>query len=764
MPVIFKRQLLTFFLVALIVFEAYLIISNLSSLSLNDKVATVAFPTRTSFDLTVDGVATTSGSVLFNPPDYLGYLSAGDAYPKTKSYPNGTAVSLIAVPKPGFKFASWLGATIVPGSATSTTNPLELIVNADTQVTAQFTPTTLTVPNLNKSIKLYFQGWGVKKLHHFKSDGTLEVKDTNPYFVEIRDFILSKVDLTQGLNIKSWVNDQYVDNRIDPPDPIINLEYFSTPTLTPTDLGTGPIYAQIERDLALAPAADKNRLENIFLHNASNSSSSSPRLILSRPNNITTYLTNPGSVIRTYLVNRLKTYLAAAANAGVDGIFMDDARVNPFPQVSHLVANNIKISWAAETLETLAYLRSQLPEDKYLIFNTINNSTIPNPGSNFPLVTDGGENEYFIHSYYENLNTVVATSSWKTTIDNLKDISQNRIYLAQSGTSEPMVTLSADALTAMKKMAMFTFGSYLLGKGPYAYYSFAVPLSRADYNAGYNYIFFDYYDLDLGQPVYGEDYFIRGNNTPVQRADLVQDAIYQREFTNALVLVNPSPTVTRVYSFIPNLFNTRVNTDGSYTIFDNQTIPLGVLAPQTAVIFTNTNPATSTPPTSPLNLVSAQSFKDHGGVGELGIDLLTSTESRQGGITRAVLTFNQTLDPSLRVSVARTPTDVLVSKSIRGNQLILTFDYRGRLTGSDGLCYTVTVGDLNRPVYLKNLLGDTNGDGVINNNDLTAIQDNLNQRAGSGNARDDMDLTGQVDISDIVFHRNNSNNVACFAL
>ncbi len=116
-------------------------------------------------------------------------------------------------------------------------------------------------------------------------------------------------------------------------------------------------------------------------------------------------------------------------------------------------------------------------------------------------------------------------SKWKTIVDHLQNISDSKkkIYLAQTSTRIDESTTDGE----LQKLALYAFASFLLGKGDYAYFAFhAVPSDT------YDYFYFDYWGTDIGEPL--EYYHLRGDN------------IYEREFENVLVLVNPGESSSTV--------------------------------------------------------------------------------------------------------------------------------------------------------------------------------------------------------------------------
>lgn len=135
--------------------------------------------------------------------------------------------------------------------------------------------------------------------------------------------------------------------------------------------------------------------------------------------------------------------------------------------------------------------------------------------------SDGGMTENFIFASWGEIDVAISTfnfNEWRENVETLKNRSENKIYLAQSGIRLANYSLVEE----MRKIAMFVFASFLLGKGERAYFHFSSPGEPA--LAKFTY--FDYWSVDLGRPL--ENYsLMNGSNR-----------IYKREFEKALVLVN----------------------------------------------------------------------------------------------------------------------------------------------------------------------------------------------------------------------------------
>ena len=106
------------------------------------------------------------------------------------------------------------------------------------------------------------------------------------------------------------------------------------------------------------------------------------------------------------------------------------------------------------------------------------------------------------------------------------DVSKSKIYLAKSGTN-----INETSEDDMQNIAMFTFTSFLLGKEDYAYFYFGnAP------GAYQHFAYFDYWETDIGKPL--EDYHLMGN--------IDGSNIYEREYENVLILVNPSDNTENI--------------------------------------------------------------------------------------------------------------------------------------------------------------------------------------------------------------------------
>ncbi|UCD29970.1 MAG: hypothetical protein JSV03_05710, partial [Planctomycetota bacterium] len=203
--------------------------------------------------------------------------------------------------------------------------------------------------------------------------------------------------------------------------------------------------------------------------------------------------------------------VSGQANSG-DSVYVDYYAVVDIPQ-------QLKDSWNADMTETLKYIKRETP-NHILVFNEILEGDSHPEDDQFPYIIDGCMMEHFVHTAWYGPDKFFDENSWKQQVDNLQEVSQTRIFSAYSGTDMSLTTEEQ-----MKRIEQFCFASYLLGTGEYGYYSFNPNYS--DLSTRY---YFDYWATDVGEPL--ENYHLR--------ASINGANIYEREFENVLVLVNPS--------------------------------------------------------------------------------------------------------------------------------------------------------------------------------------------------------------------------------
>ncbi|MBN2518268.1 MAG: hypothetical protein JXB14_05465, partial [Candidatus Altiarchaeota archaeon] len=442
--------------------------------------------------------------------------------------------------------------------------------------TAEECPWDCRVSVQDKWVKIQYPTYTTRMVVHYKSDGTKdEIRDPN----QVRSFLADKLDLSIEGSVRTIKG-----TIVDLSDDIVLLRYKQLNSLIPTD---DPLLYQMVGDD-----------EDAFVHAKGFPATKENRLITR--SYFGQYLMNPGSKWREYYSAYVGgTYLK---DPRVDGIFMDNALgrllisgryvrlVNESREVGddgrtitidggyqlhtpekwYPTENNIRVydnpggkgtnyftggtydktiitlgtpvaprqrvylsyyvmdapdddvitNWPTNTYNSIKYVKESLG-DKLLVYNGIIESWTEDDG--FPEITDGGMSEQFIYAPWSSLTAKPTESNWKKIVDELKTISKNRIYLAQSGVD--FSDSDASKEQEMKRVAMFTFTSFLLGKDRYAYYHFGYrPYTYQ------NFTYFDYWETGIGKPL--EDYRLRGK---IGTAN-----IYQREFENSLVLVNPS--------------------------------------------------------------------------------------------------------------------------------------------------------------------------------------------------------------------------------
>lgn len=174
----------------------------------------------------------------------------------------------------------------------------------------------------------------------------------------------------------------------------------------------------------------------------------------------------------------------------------------------------------AATVQAFATLQARLG-DKLLGFNGIYHDS-----GDYDLIAGGdlGMDEAFVYATWSALDSShLSEAGWLAIIDELATISQTKMYLAQSGSICDLATASSAEERQMQQRAMFAFGSFLLGKGPQAYFNFG--LQPRTYQ---RFVYFDYWDEPIGSPAGAYVEGLYGNN------------VYSREYENALVLANPT--------------------------------------------------------------------------------------------------------------------------------------------------------------------------------------------------------------------------------
>jgi len=174
-------------------------------------------------------------------------------------------------------------------------------------------------------------------------------------------------------------------------------------------------------------------------------------------------------------------------------------------------------------------------------------------------------------------------------------------------------------------------------------------------------------------------------------------------------------------------------------------------------------PGTPLPPFGPISVVSR---KSHGTAGTFDIALPLvgepAIESRSGGANgsyQIVLTFATPV--SFTAASASSESGLVPTLSTNGNQSTqITVDLTRVSTAQvlsvklAGLSDGTNTGDLTIPV--KFLIGDTNGDGVVNTGDVVQTQSHAGQQVDATNFRFDVNADGIINVGDRTLVRNNS--------
>lgn len=417
--------------------------------------------------------------------------------------------------------------------------------------------------------RLYFQAWGVKRLYRFRSDGRHEMLETGEAFDRIFSFIARHVAMVQGFNIQRCLGARCVVERHHPPG-VPDLEYFSTPTVAPDS----PLYARIQADLADPAAGPQARreIEDVFLHvGGQRVRKPGTRLLV----------TNPASTRwRQYLADHIVRHLGR--NPELAGVFMDDVSVGHPPYLLYnSLPPEVRDSWGRNTADTLAHLRSRVPPDRLIVFNPLQKGHLFPASAALARTLDGVEDEYWIHSYYAPLSKAIEPADWKAGLEALENLSGERIFIAQCGISDDIATLmtSPQQVIRMRRLAMFLYGSFLLGTGPRGLFNFAAVFEG---NAGFAFLHFDHYLIDPGQPQGPAEPLTA--DPPGTAAARSPEVACRRRFERGLVLVNPTSRPIE-FSLPPSGCNLQIDAAGLFAAHPPDAPVAGTLEPQTAMIF-----------------------------------------------------------------------------------------------------------------------------------------------------------------------------------
>jgi len=211
---------------------------------------------------------------------------------------------------------------------------------------------------------------------------------------------------------------------------------------------------------------------------------------------------------------------------------------------------NILDDWEASNTSMLQQTRQKIG-GKLIIFNGFLYNT---DHSNFLQYADGGMREgAFVYN--------VAEATWKEQMDEMAGISKSKIYYALVYSNVPGYPQTPT--DKIQQHALFAFTSFLLGKNKYAYFQYLPEVGK--------FYWFDYWQTPIGNPL--SSYSLHGNFNGSN--------VYQREYENALVLVNPGVNATG-----------SINLGGEYlTLTGNKISNINLSSKEGTILIKNSNPA-----------------------------------------------------------------------------------------------------------------------------------------------------------------------------
>ena len=164
------------------------------------------------------------------------------------------------------------------------------------------------------------------------------------------------------------------------------------------------------------------------------------------------------------------------------------------------------------------------------------------------------------------------------------------------------------------------------------------------------------------------------------------------------------------------------------------------------------------------SIVAAQSVKSHGTAGDLAVNIplgTDGTESREGGPTELVVTFDQEvcggpndvwLSSGTVDSVTAVDNVVTVTLSSVSNATVLSVGFPGIQNGSGEACTDM--------LWTRVLAGDVYTDGNVDILDLLQVRMNLGQPVTETNCLSDVNLDSEINIYDLLTVRINLNKTA----
>ncbi len=276
------------------------------------------------------------------------------------------------------------------------------------------------------------------------------------------------------------------------------------------------------------------------------------------PNN---FLLNPNNVDwKAYRAQQLQDYTVAK---GYDGVYLDV--ILPWINSGTIYYNAQPVNpatgglftnaeWKQANIGFLDSMKQAIGPAKTLMINGLSNGDTYYSWDVAAYMTkaDAGLMEGFLRWGQQAASFNKTETEWKKDIDALSAVAQlgKKVYAMTAVYSDINATAEQ-----MKAMHIYSLSSYLLVSGPTTGYSFLPPVAASvqPYEA--------LWEISVGQPL--SAYYALNN-------------VYQRDFTDGKVLVNPTDS--------GQTFN--VPLGGSYRTIDGQTVTSISLAPKSGTILT----------------------------------------------------------------------------------------------------------------------------------------------------------------------------------
>ncbi len=272
---------------------------------------------------------------------------------------------------------------------------------------------------------------------------------------------------------------------------------------------------------------------------------------------------------RAYRAQQLKTLVDDSSIAGFDGVFLDvmQAWIVGSDGYCYYNSHPIKPStdpqreydnreWQAAIADFLTVMKKAVGSNKMLIFNGIGTGDkyFTYDYHSFLERTDGALIEGFTRWGSRPISEFKSEELWKKDVDAVADIAAMGKTAVIMSDVWPQVTASA---TDIERAHLYSLSSYLLGADGEAYYDFRRKSQQELKPQIYNKL----WAASIGAP---------------RAVYYKQDNLYQRDFANGKVIVNPSDT-GRSYT---------ISLGNCYLTPDGRTVNKITLAPKTGTVLT----------------------------------------------------------------------------------------------------------------------------------------------------------------------------------